>query len=195
MWTFHQCSHLQIPELKQLNPRHKIHSELPSESAIDTSQVSNGSTQQNLTVPQVDAPHQYISTEASHHITPLIPNPISSHAPVPVNNTNAITSSPTTQLHSSYNVSRLPKLNMPFYAGDPLLWQSLWDCFDEAINSNPTLTGVQKLTYLRAQLQGDAAGVIAGFPLTDANYSHSIALLQNRFGHPTSWSVLICRLF
>ena len=35
-----------------------------------------------------------------------------------------------------------------------------------------------------AQLQGDAAGVIAGFPLTDANYSHSIALLQSRFGQP-----------
>ena len=46
------------------------------------------------------------------------------------------------------------------------------------------MTGVQKLTYLRAQLQGDAAGVIAGFPLTDANYSHSITLLQNRFGQP-----------
>ena len=40
----------------------------------------------------------------------------------------------------------------------------IWDCFDAAINSNPTLTGVQKLTYLRAQLQGNAAGVIAGFP-------------------------------
>ena len=46
------------------------------------------------------------------------------------------------------------------------------------------MTSVQKLTYLRAQLQGDAAGVIAGFPLTDANYGHSIALLQNYFGQP-----------
>ena len=72
---------------------------------------------------------------------------------------------------------------MPFYA-DSLSWQSFWDCFDAAINSNPTLTGVQKLTYLRAQLQGDAARVIAGFPLTDATYSHLIALLQNRFGQP-----------
>ena len=109
-------------------------------------------------------------------------DPVSTHVPVSVN--NAVTSSATAHPHSSYNVSRLPKLNMPFYAGDPLLWQSFWDCFDAAINSNPTLTGVQKLTYLRAQLQGDAAGVIAGFPLTDAYYSHSIALLQSRFGQP-----------
>ena len=64
------------------------------------------------------------------------------------------------------------------------MWQSFWDCFDGAINSNPTLIGVQKLTYPRAQLQGDVAGVIAGFPLTNANYSHSIALLQSHFGQP-----------
>ena len=73
---------------------------------------------------------------------------------------------------------------MPFFAGDPLLWQSFWDCFDTAINSNPMLSGVQKLTYLRAQLQGDTAGVIAGFPLPVANYNHLIGLLQNPFGQP-----------
>ena len=145
--------------------------------------MSNGSTQQNLTVPEVNASNQLVSIEASHHITPLIPNPIGIHAPIPANNTSAITS-PTTQLRSSYNVSRLLKLNMPSFAGDPLLWQSFWHCFDAAINSNPMLTGVQKLTYLRAQLQGDTAGVIAGFPLPDANYSHSIGLLQNPFGQP-----------
>ena len=116
------------------------------------------------------------------HTTQPILDPVSTHVPVSVNNT--VTSSATAQPHSSYNVSRLPKLNMSFYAGHPLLWQSFWDCFDAAINSNPTLTGVQKLTYLRAQLQGDTAGVIAGFPLPDANYSHSIVLLQSRFGQP-----------
>ena len=64
------------------------------------------------------------------------------------------------------------------------MWQSFFDCFDAAINSNPMLTGVQKLSYLRVQLQGDSARVIAGFPLTDGNYSHSVALLQNHFGQP-----------
>ena len=171
------------PRLKATQSETQLHSKLPSESAIDASTMSNGSTQQNLTVPEVNASNQLVSIEASHHITPLIPNPIGIHAPVPANNTSAITS-PTTQLRLSYNVSRLLKLNMPSFAGDPLLWQSFWHCFDAAINSNPMLTGVQKLTYLRAQLQGDTAGVIAGFPLPDANYSHSIGLLQNLFGQP-----------
>ena len=31
-------------------------------------------------------------------------------------------------------------------------------------------------------MHGDAARVVAGFPLTDANYMHSIDLLKDRFG-------------
>ena len=47
------------------------------------------------------------------------------------------------------------------------------------------LDGVQKFNYLRAQLQGDAASVIAGLPLTTVNYSNAMALLAERFGQPT----------
>ena len=82
----------------------------------------------------------------------------------------------------SYTVSRLPKLTIPTFNGDPLSWQSFWDCFVAAVHSNHTLTGVQKLSYLRAQLQGDASTAIAGFPLTNANYEHSVTLLKTRFG-------------
>ena len=70
------------------------------------------------------------------------------------------------------NISRLPKLNLPYFSGDPLVWQPFWDSFEAAINSNSSLTGVQKFNYLRAQLQGDAARVIAWFPLTYSNYEH-----------------------
>jgi len=59
-----------------------------------------------------------------------------------------------------------------------------WDSFSAAVDSNHTLSGVQKFNYLRAQLQGDAARAIAGFPLSDANYNHSVDLLKERFGQP-----------
>ena len=42
--------------------------------------------------------------------------------------------------------------------------------------------GAQKFAYLRAQLEGDAARVIAGFPLTDSNYLPAVTQLQERFG-------------
>ena len=46
------------------------------------------------------------------------------------------------------------------------------------------LSDVQKLSYLRAQLEGDASRVIAGFPLTNTSYGQSVALLKDRFGQP-----------
>ena len=46
------------------------------------------------------------------------------------------------------------------------------------------LSNVQKLTYLRAQLQGEAARVISGFPLTNDTYVPSVDLLRDRFAKP-----------
>ena len=77
---------------------------------------------------------------------------------------------------------RLPKLNLPHFTGNPLHWQLFWDCFAAAVDNNPSLTGVQKLSYLHAQLSGDAARVITGFQLTNGNYAHSVALLREHFG-------------
>ena len=70
------------------------------------------------------------------------------------------------------------------FSGDPLMWQTFWDSFNAAVHTNTNLTGVQRFNYLRAQLQGDAARVVVGFPLTDVNYQHSITLLRERFGQP-----------
>ena len=47
-------------------------------------------------------------------------------------------------------ITRLPKFNIPVFSGDLLNWQSFWDCFEAVIHWNPSLTGVQKLNYLRA---------------------------------------------
>ena len=80
--------------------------------------------------------------------------------------------------------SRLPKLILPVFSGDPLNWQTFWDSFNTAVHINPTLGCIQKFNYLKAQLQGDAARAIAGLPLTERNYQHSIELLKERFGQP-----------
>ena len=93
------------------------------------------------------------------------------------------TTDPTVSIQPQ-NMSRLPKLTLPVFSGDPLTWQTFWDSFNAAVNSNPTLSPVQKFNYLRAQLQGDAARAIAGLPLTELNYAQSISLLKERFGQP-----------
>ena len=52
----------------------------------------------------------------------------------------------------SQNVSRLPKLTLPIFEGNPLAWQAFWDSFESAVHSNNVLTDIQKLNYLRAHL-------------------------------------------
>ena len=112
------------------------------------------------------------STSLANHtsVTQLTPT-------IPASATHVYTSS------QSLN-SRLPKLTLPVFSGDPLNWQTFWDSFNAAVHTNPALGCIQKFNYLKAQLQGDAARAIAGLPLTERNYQHSIELLENRFGQP-----------
>ncbi len=73
-------------------------------------------------------------------------------------------------------------MSLPTFSGDPITWQSFWDSFKTTIHLNHTLHDVQKFNYLKAQLRGDAARVIEGLLITNANYKHSIDLLTERFG-------------
>ena len=76
------------------------------------------------------------------------------------------------------------KLEIPVFIGEPLNWQPFWDCFSSAIDTNPSLTGVQKLSYLRAQLRDETSRVITGLPPTNLNYDHSVASLKDHYGQP-----------
>lgn len=88
--------------------------------------------------------------------------------------------SATSNLSAVQNVTRLPKRILPTFDGNHLYWQSFWDSHRAAVHDNPSLSDIQKLNYLRAQLR-DALTSIAGFPLTNANYHTRIELLQERF--------------
>ena len=77
---------------------------------------------------------------------------------------------------------RLPILDLPTFSGNALEWQRFWDGFNAAVNSNPSISDVQKLNYLRSQLRGETSQVIAGFSLTIASYSHSVVLLKDHYG-------------
>ena len=48
--------------------------------------------------------------------------------------------------------------------------------------NHDSLSDIQKFSYLRSLLQGDAARVIEGFPLTHTNYIQAVELLKERFG-------------
>ena len=72
------------------------------------------------------------------------------------------------------NAVKLPKLDFKKFSGGILNWQEFRDSFKSAIHSNPSPSPVEKMNYLRAQLEGDAADVISGLSLTNVNYEQSI---------------------
>ena len=122
------------------------------------------------------------STEEPVRVTSKVTPPDTTGPPAATNGTERAIDTNLPERGTYHNYSRLPKLVLPTFSGEPLQWQMFWDSFAAAVDSNPHLTGIQKLNYLRAQLHGDAAHVIAGFPLSDSNYNHSITLLKERFG-------------
>ena len=57
---------------------------------------------------------------------------------------------PTSDSHVDHEsrATQLSKLELPHFNGNPLTWQSFWDCFEASIHTKNNLTGVQKLSYL-----------------------------------------------
>ncbi|XP_037579208.1 uncharacterized protein LOC119461913 [Dermacentor silvarum] len=53
--------------------------------------------------------------------------------------------------------------------------------FNQVIHNNGALTDVDKFTYLRSVLTGDAALAIAGLPATASCYSDALDILKRRF--------------
>jgi len=119
---------------------------------------------------------------ATNEISQVSPQVIqdSSHVQPPQQNLPV----PTLNSAPHNNSSRLPKLNLPTFSGNPLRWFTFWDSFEAAVHSNTSLGGVQKFTYLKAQLVGDALRAVTGFPLTNNNYQQAVTLLRERFGQP-----------
>ena len=80
---------------------------------------------------------------------------------------------------------KLPKLEVRKFSGKLEEWQEFWYSFESAIDSNDSLSNVDKFSYLRGLLL-EPARSCAGFALTSANYEAAVELLKKRFGKKTA---------
>ena len=99
------------------------------------------------------------------------PSQPSEHSPVS-------TTSPATG--SMSHSTKLPKLVLKKFSGDPKTWQEWWDSFKVAVHENG-ISDVDKFNDLRSLVEGAAYATIAGLSLTEENYKTAIDLLQERF--------------
>ena len=76
---------------------------------------------------------------------------------------------------------KLPKLVLQKFNGEITKFRTFWDRFDSSVNKNPNISPIDKFNYLQGLLEGPAARVIQGLPLTEANYNVALNLLEERF--------------
>ena len=67
---------------------------------------------------------------------------------------------------------------VPCYSG-PVSGISL----KQAVHKNVDVSDIQKFTYLKSFLVGDAERAIQGLTLTKENYAHAVETLTSRFGN------------
>uniref|UniRef100_A0A6P7FLB0 Uncharacterized protein LOC114331423 n=1 Tax=Diabrotica virgifera virgifera TaxID=50390 RepID=A0A6P7FLB0_DIAVI len=83
---------------------------------------------------------------------------------------SASVSNPENSRFPSSSEVRLPALTLPIYSGEAGKWLQFGDSFDSLINSNLSISNVQKFHYLKRALKGEAFEVIANIQVTHDNF-------------------------
>ena len=79
---------------------------------------------------------------------------------------------------------KLPKITIQTYDGDAMNWNAFIESFNATIHKREDLSAIEKFTYLRGFLKGDALQTIQGMPLTQENYDEAKDMLEKRYGNP-----------
>lgn len=69
-----------------------------------------------------------------------------------------------------YHQPRLPRIDLPKFNGNASDWLSFKDLFCSLVTSNPTLSPVEKLQYLKTSLTGSAALLLKNTALSGDNF-------------------------
>ena len=77
----------------------------------------------------------------------------------------------------------LPKLDIQTFDGDLLRWKEFWDSYSTCIDDNVDLSNIEKFTYLKSKLSGEAHDSISGLELSNENYPVALSILKDRFGN------------
>lgn len=74
----------------------------------------------------------------------------------------------------------LPKITLPNFNGSYAAWEPFKNLFLEVIDKS-VMTGIQKMAYLKANLIGEALGVIQHLQISENNYCSAWQLLCSRY--------------
>lgn len=82
---------------------------------------------------------------------------------------------------SSFNRSKLPKIQIPTFNGDILRWPQFRDLFVSLIHNEVGIGSVEKFQHLIARLAGEPLQIVSAFPISDLNYTEAWNALKQRY--------------
>ena len=87
---------------------------------------------------------------------------------------------------SSSLTTKLTKLTLASFSGEYTQWVSFWDHFTTLVDSKRDMTNVEKLSYLKLSLKGDAAQIVSALLVTDSNYDIAKRKREERYNSKRS---------
>ncbi|XP_055590026.1 uncharacterized protein LOC129742190 [Uranotaenia lowii] len=86
------------------------------------------------------------------------------------------------QEHSSMGSRvKLPEIRLPSFSGNLSEWVSFRDSFRSLIHNNGQLAPMEKFTYLKSSLSGEALKEVLSIELSDVNYAVAWEILTERY--------------
>ena len=78
---------------------------------------------------------------------------------------------------------KLSKLEIKRFGGDSKEYKSFKDSFEIAVNRRSDIVEVEKFTYLKSFLTGEASRAVKGIAVTTENYEEAMQVLDERYGN------------
>ncbi|XP_014295624.1 uncharacterized protein LOC106693276 [Microplitis demolitor] len=80
--------------------------------------------------------------------------------------------------------ANLPQIKLHTFQGSYNEWDSFKDLFTSLVINEDSLTGSQKMHYLKTQIKGEAAALLANLQVTDEAFQPAWNLLNTRYTNP-----------
>lgn len=85
---------------------------------------------------------------------------------------------------TAQSTTELPQIRLPTFSEDYQQWSEFRDLFTALFKNDESLSGSQKMSYLRTQLKDDALLLLANMTLTDDSSPIAWKLLKTHYSNP-----------
>ncbi|KMQ83055.1 hypothetical protein RF55_21065, partial [Lasius niger] len=75
----------------------------------------------------------------------------------------------------------LPRIQLPSFSGKYEEWPAFRDLFRSLITTDPSVSGVERLHYLRTSVKGEAEQLIRNLPTTGDNFERAWSMLADHY--------------